>query len=147
MINMKYAKYFLNFWKVVLVFENSTSGRHVHVHPYHHHHHHHHHHVWQARTSGSSSPPCAASPRRGSPTWRSSSSSSALSSPSSTGLAVVAMPRLVFNITIVIVIITMQVPLSLFYALALYVIAPFAHWVHLSHGAQQYYVTTSVSKY
>ena len=35
-------------------------------------------------------------------------------------------------------------PLSLFYALALYVIAPFAHWVHLSHGAQQYYVTTSV---
>ena len=50
-------------------------------------------------------------------------------------------------ITIVIVIITMQVPLSLFYALALYVIAPFAHWVHLSHRAQQYYVTTSVSKY
>merc|ERR550534_2269595 len=30
-----------------------------------------------------------------------------------------------------------KVPLSLFYALALYVIAPFAHWVHLSHGAQQ----------
>ena len=39
----------------------------------------------------------------------------------------------------------LQVPLSLFYALALYVIAPFAHWVHLSHGAHQYYVTTSVS--
>ena len=38
-----------------------------------------------------------------------------------------------------------QVPLSLFYALALYVIAPFAHWVHLSHGAHQYYVTTSVT--
>merc|ERR1712032_944740 len=37
-----------------------------------------------------------------------------------------------------------KVPLSLFYALALYVIAPFAHWVHLSHGAHQYYVTTSM---
>jgi len=37
-----------------------------------------------------------------------------------------------------------KVPLSLFYALALYVIAPFAHWVHLSHRAQQYYVTTSM---
>ena len=115
----------------------------------------------QEPTSGSSWQPSGVSQKSASPTSPLSSSSLAQSLPSSTGRGAVVMLRWdhhqARNGTYLIYwmhhffqrTITNQshskVPLSLFYALALYVIAPFAHWVHLSHGAHQYYVTTSVN--